>query len=100
VGSVLHLYRPLRHTAHDLRTAATDAVRVPSGYRDQIGQLTGPAYARGGRPRRTAVVEEEVQWLGEKALHLVEYFLPLVACLSKSTIGFQGQRGNFRCTGP
>jgi hypothetical protein len=34
------------------------------------------------------VVEEEVQNLEEKALHLLQNFLPLVACLSKSTIGF------------
>jgi hypothetical protein len=42
VGSVLHLYCPLGWTAHDLRMAATDAIRVPSGGRDQI--------APGGRP--------------------------------------------------
>jgi hypothetical protein len=36
VGSVLHLYCPLGWTAHDLHMAATDAVRVPSGNRDQI----------------------------------------------------------------
>jgi hypothetical protein len=47
-----------------------------------------------------AVVDEEVENLEEKALHLVQHFLPLVARFSKSTIGFQGQRTNFRCTGP
>jgi hypothetical protein len=36
VGSVLHIYCPLGWTAHDLRMAATDAVCVPSGGRDQI----------------------------------------------------------------
>jgi hypothetical protein len=82
--------------AHDLHLATTDAVRVPLGGRDRIGRLTGPAYARGEGPRRTAVVEEEVQWLGEKALHVVEHFLPL----SKSTIGFQGQHANLRCIRP
>jgi hypothetical protein len=46
------------------------------------------------------VVDEEVQNLEEKALHLLQHFLPLVARLSKSTIGFQGQHANFRCTGP
>jgi hypothetical protein len=34
------------------------------------------------------VVEEEVQNLERKALHLLQYVLPLVAHLSKSTIGF------------
>jgi hypothetical protein len=47
-----------------------------------------------------AVVDEEVQYLEEKALHLLEHFLFLVTRLSKSTIGFQGQRAIFRCTGP
>jgi hypothetical protein len=37
-----------------------------------------------------AVVDEEVQNLEEKALHLLQYFLPLVARLSKSIIKFQG----------
>jgi hypothetical protein len=36
-----------------------------------------------------AVVDEEVQNLQEKALHLLQHFLPLVACLSKSIIEFQ-----------
>jgi hypothetical protein len=49
-------------------------------------------------PWRTAVVDEEVDNLEEKALHLLQHFLLLVACFSKSTIGFQGQRVNFRCT--
>jgi hypothetical protein len=47
-----------------------------------------------------AVVDEEVENLEEKALHLLQHFLPLVARLSKSTIGFQDQRANFRCIGP
>jgi hypothetical protein len=51
-------------------------------------------------PWRTAVVDEEVDNLDEKALHLLQHFLPLVACFLKSTIGFQGQRANFRCTWP
>jgi hypothetical protein len=37
-----------------------------------------------------AVVDEEVENLEKKALHLLQHFLPLVARLSKSTIGFQG----------
>jgi hypothetical protein len=85
VGSVLHLYRPLGRTAC---TAATDAVHVPLDNRHQIGWLTAVCRGRGGRPWRTAVVEEEVQNLEEKALHLFQHFLPLVARLSKSTIGF------------
>jgi hypothetical protein len=48
----------------------------------------------------TAVVDEEVENLEEKALHLLQHFLLLVARSSKSTIGFQGQRANFRCTWP
>jgi hypothetical protein len=49
VGSVLHLYCPIGWTAHDLRMAEMDVVRVPSGGRDQIGRLT--AVRRGhGRP--------------------------------------------------
>jgi hypothetical protein len=44
----------------------------------------------GSRPWRTAVVDEEVQNLEEKALHLLQHFLPLVARLSKFVIGFQG----------
>jgi hypothetical protein len=51
-------------------------------------------------PWRTAVVDEEVENLEEKALHLLQHFLPLVARVSKSSIGFQGQRANFRCIGP
>jgi hypothetical protein len=47
-----------------------------------------------------AVVDEEVENLEEKALYLLQYFLLLVAHVSKSTIGFQSQRANFRCTGP
>jgi hypothetical protein len=31
VGSILHLYRPLGRMTHDVRTAATDAIRIPSG---------------------------------------------------------------------
>jgi hypothetical protein len=72
------------------RTAVTDAVHVPSGGRNQIGQLTAVCRGRGGRPRRTAVVDEEVQNLQEKALHLFQHFLPVVARLSKSVIEFQG----------
>jgi hypothetical protein len=51
-------------------------------------------------PWRTVVVDEEVDNLEEKALHLLQHFLPLVACFLKSSIGFQGQRANFRCTWP
>jgi hypothetical protein len=58
------------------------------------------ADGHGGRPWQTAVVDEEVENLEEKALHLLQHFLPLVACFSKFTIGFQGQRANFRCTWP
>jgi hypothetical protein len=54
------------------------------------------ADGHGGRPWRTAVLDEEVGNLEEKALHLLQHFLPLVARSSKSTIGFQG----FRCTWP
>jgi hypothetical protein len=42
----------------------------------------------GGRPWRTAVVDEEMENLEEKALHLLQHFLPLVARFWKSTIGF------------
>jgi hypothetical protein len=42
VGSVLHLYCPLGWTAHDLRMATTDAVRVPSCSRDQIAPSRQP----------------------------------------------------------
>jgi hypothetical protein len=45
---------------------------------------------RGGWPWWTAVVDEEVQNLQEKALHLLQHLLPLVARLSKSVIEFQG----------
>jgi hypothetical protein len=64
--------------------------------------LGGPSLADGHPPWPwwTAVVDEEVENLEEKALHLVQHFLPLVARISKSTIGFHGQRANFRCTGP
>jgi hypothetical protein len=82
------------------RTAAMDAVRVPSSGRNQIRRLMAVRHGHPPWPRRTAVVEEEVQNLEEKALHLFQHFLPLVACLSKSTIGFQGQRANFMCIGP
>jgi hypothetical protein len=41
-----------------------------------------------------------VENLEKKALHLLQHFLSLVARLSKSTIRFQGQCANFRCTGP
>jgi hypothetical protein len=58
------------------------------------------ADGRSGWPWWMAVVDEEVENLEEKALHLLQHFLPLVARLSKSTIGFQGQRTNFRCAGP
>jgi hypothetical protein len=34
------------------------------------------------------VVDEEVENLEEKALHLLEHFLPLVARISKSVIEF------------
>jgi hypothetical protein len=44
----------------------------------------------GGWLWRTAVVDEEVQNLQEKALHLLQHLLPLVARLSKSVIEFQG----------
>jgi hypothetical protein len=57
------------------------------------------ADGRGGRPWRMAVVDEEVENLKEKALHLLQHFLPLVAHLSKSTIGFQGQRANSHAQG-
>jgi hypothetical protein len=48
------------------------------------------ADGRGGWPWRTAVVDEEVQNFQEKALHLLQHLLPLVARLSKSVIEFQG----------
>jgi hypothetical protein len=98
VGSVLHLYYRLGWTANDLLMAATDAVRIPLGSRDQIGRLT--AVCRLPWPWRTAMVDEQVENLKEKAPYLLQHFLPLVACLSKSTIGFQGQRANFKCTRP
>jgi hypothetical protein len=76
------------------RTAATDAVRVPSGGRNQIGR---PLAVRHGRPQRASAVDvadgrggEEVQNFQEKALHLLQHLLPLVARLSKSVIEFQG----------
>jgi hypothetical protein len=93
VGSVLHLYRLLGRTA---RMAVTGAVRIPSGGRHQIRWLTAVRHGRGGQPWW----KEEVQNLEEKALHLLQRFIALVARLSKSTIGFQGQRANFRCTRP
>jgi hypothetical protein len=55
VGSVLHLYYSLGWTAHDLRMAMTNAVRVPSGGRNQIGRLTAVRRGRGGRPWRMAM---------------------------------------------
>jgi hypothetical protein len=72
------------------RTAATDAVRVPLGGRNQIRWLTAVRRGRGGWLWRMAVVDEEVQNLQEEALHLLQHFLLLVACLSKSVIEFQG----------
>jgi hypothetical protein len=93
VGSVLHLYYSLGWTAHDLRMAMTNAVRVPSGGRNH-GRPPWPwrtamEDGHGGWPWRTAVVDEEVENLEEKALHLLQHFLPLVARLSKSVIEFQ-----------
>jgi hypothetical protein len=76
-----------------------DAVRVPLGGRDQIRRLTAVHRGRGGRPWRMAVVDEEVEILEEKVVHLLQHFLPLVAHLSKSTIEFEDQCANFRCTG-
>jgi hypothetical protein len=38
---------------------------------------------------RMAVVDEDVQNLQEKALHLLQHLLPLVARLLKSVIEFQ-----------
>jgi hypothetical protein len=58
------------------------------------------ADGRGGRPWQTAMADEEVENLEEKAFHLLQHFLPFVARFSKSTIGFQDQRANFRCTWP
>jgi hypothetical protein len=78
------------YRADGLRTAATDVVRVLSGGRNQIGRLTAVRRGRSGRPGRTTMVDEEVQNLQEKALHLLQHFLPLVARLSKSVIEFQG----------
>jgi hypothetical protein len=76
------------------RTAATDAVRVPLGGRNQIGR---PLATRRGRPPWPSAVDvadgrggEEVQNFQEKALHLLQHLLPLVARLSKSVIEFQG----------
>jgi hypothetical protein len=46
------------------------------------------ADGHGGQPWRTAVVDEEVVNLEEKALHLLQHPLSLVARFSKSTIGF------------
>jgi hypothetical protein len=80
--------------------AVTNAVCVRSGGLDQIERLTAVWRGRGGWLCRTAVVDEEVENLEEKALHLLQHFLPLVARVSKSTIGIQGQRANFRCTWP
>jgi hypothetical protein len=57
VGSVLHLYCPIGWTAHDLRMAEMDVVRVPSGGRDQIGRLTAVRRGCGGRPGWTAVMD-------------------------------------------
>jgi hypothetical protein len=34
------------------------------------------------------VADKEVENLEEKALHLLQHVLPLVACVSKFTIGF------------
>jgi hypothetical protein len=50
VGSVLHLCCPLGSTAHDLRMAATDAIRVSLGGHDQIGRLTVVRRGCGRRP--------------------------------------------------
>jgi hypothetical protein len=76
------------------RTAATDVVHIPSGGRNQIGR---PTAVRCGRPSRPSAVDvadghggEEVQNFQEKALHLLQHLLPLVARLSKSVIEFQG----------
>jgi hypothetical protein len=71
------------------RTATTDAIRVPSGGRNQIRRPTAVRRGHGGRPWRTAMVDEEVQNLQEKALHLLQHLLPLVARLLKSVIEFQ-----------
>jgi hypothetical protein len=71
-------------------TAATVAVRVPSGGRNQIGRPTAVHRDRPPLMWRTAVVDEEVQNFQEKALHLLQHLLPLVARLSKSVIEFQG----------
>jgi hypothetical protein len=49
VGSIFHLYCSLGWTAHDLRMAATDAVRVPSGGCNQIGRFMAVHRGRGGR---------------------------------------------------
>jgi hypothetical protein len=57
VGSVLHLCYRLGWTAHDLRMAATDAVRIPLGGHDQIGRLTAVRRGCGGRPWWTAVMD-------------------------------------------
>jgi hypothetical protein len=71
-------------------TAATDAVRVLSGSRNQIRQLTALRHGHPPWPWRTAGADEEVQNLQEKALHMLQHLLPLVARLSKSVIEFQG----------
>jgi hypothetical protein len=68
--------------------AMTDAVRVPSGGRNQIGRFTAIRHGHPPRPWRTAVVDEEVQNLQEKVLHLLQHLLPLVARLLKSVIEF------------
>jgi hypothetical protein len=70
--------------------ATTDAVHVPSGGRNQIGRLTAVCHGWDRWLWRTAVVDEEVQNLQEKALHLLQHLLLLVARLSKSIIEFQG----------
>jgi hypothetical protein len=54
VGSVLHLYCPIGWTAHDLRMAEMDVVRVPSGGRDQIGRLTAVRRGHGRAPMAAA----------------------------------------------
>jgi hypothetical protein len=61
VGSVLHLYCLLGWMAHDLRMATTDAIRVPSGGRNQIGRLKAVHRGHGEQPWWTAVVDEEVE---------------------------------------